>query len=113
MEPGRMTERVGLLRRDVSPSSTGSGVPVERFVVEATVWAEVRPVRGNEAHVALLRVSETTHIVRIWHRTDIDETWRLRWRDRDYDIDEIRPGGEQLREYLEILATTGNAERVA
>ncbi len=76
------------------------------------MWARVTPVRGTEAHVVLGRVADSTHVFRVRYHdaAELEPSWRLRWDGKEFGIDEIRPGGAQLREYIEIIATAGSAE---
>lgn len=115
MQAGRLSQPVELLRSEVAVSASGSGLPVEEFVaVSGVVWAQVTqvtPVGGNEPFLALERTAETTHTFRIRYRDDIEESWRLRWNAVEFGITSIVPGGGQLREFLDVLATASKAER--
>lgn len=110
MRPGRLDQQVALLRRELGTSASGSGLGVEEFVRVTTVWAEVKPLRGGESTVAGGDRAVTTYQFRIRYRDALDETWRLEWRGQQYDIREVLPGGQRLREYLEIQATATDQE---
>lgn len=110
MQAGRLNQRVTLLRSDKGISATGSRLPIEDFVHEATVWAQVTPVNGSEAFLSQQRIAGTTHVVRMRFRDDVDPSWRLEWRGLQMNILEIIPGGQQLREYLEVRARASDAE---
>jgi SPP1 family predicted phage head-tail adaptor len=99
--------RAGILdRRVVIESYTTAqdevGEPVKSYTTLDTVWAQVRPLRGQERFVAQQEYAEVTTRFRLRHRTDIDEKMRLVYGGDEYDIVAILEIGR--REGLEILA---------
>jgi SPP1 family predicted phage head-tail adaptor len=108
---GGLTEEVTLLRRDTATSSTGSGAAIDQYVDVVTVWARVQPLRGGESWTAAQRFAEASTRFQIRYYSDaLDATWRLLWRDVEYDVIEVLAGGRQLREYQDILASASPAE---
>lgn len=111
MEAGTLDQRIELYRRDLTTPSTGSGAPQEEWVLEGTVWAQVQPVGGSEAFAAAVaRTASTLVRFRMRWRPDLEPTWRLKWRGSWYDIAEILPGGQRLREWLDVAASASPAE---
>lgn len=65
-----------------SPSfaaSTQSGQGVASFSTFDTVWAEVRPMSGDERLAAGSIASEVTYQVEIRYRTDVTPAMRVVW----------------------------------
>lgn len=110
MSAGRLSQRVELHRRDMGISATGSGEQVESWTLDSSAWAEVTPVGGNEAFSSLQRADSTTMRFRIRFREDVGPTWRIRWRGRFYDVVELLPSGQLLREWLDVAAVASPVE---
>lgn len=109
MDAGRLNQRVTLLRREVATSAT-TGASFEQFVPAGTVWAQMDPLSGSEAWTAAQRFASTAMKFRIRFGPEVAPTWRLEWRGQRWDVVEVLPGGQQLREWLDITATASPAE---
>ncbi len=92
---GVMSIRAGKLRNRVTIQSLvntqdpASGEMVESWVLLATVWAEVRDLRGTEYWQAAQAQSEVTTLVRIRTRTDILPDMRVLHGSRTLLVDHI------------------------
>lgn len=102
VDPGRLNERVGLLRPVRTQDAAGQSVTSWQAV--ASVWAEVLPLRSEERFAAAAVQQENTLKFRIRLRTDVNATWRLEHRGRGYDITGVLPYG---RAHTELWALEG------
>ena len=110
MSAGALDQRVKILRREGGPASSGSGVEVHEYVLVATVWARVEPVRGSEGATGPGRAAETATAFRMRFREGLDASHRLEWRGRQYDVVETIPAGHRLREWLDVSAIASPTE---
>lgn len=102
--PGEMDQRVSIKREQRTPDGMG-GSPVT-FSTVATVWAHVRPLRGNELE-AFDRVNgEAGYLFVLRYTDDVEESDRLEWEGVDYNIRFIKSQGARHL-YLEIEAERG------
>ena len=110
MRAGELRERITFLRRDLGTSSSGSGYEVETFVPMLDVRCRVQPLSGSERFASATRFESATHSFRMRYRTGVDPTWRIEWRGVQFDITAVLPGGQGLREWLDIVAQSSPAE---
>ncbi len=68
-----------------------------------TVWGKVISERGGEAFEAARVNARATIRVCVRFRDDIDETWRLKWRDVVYQVKTVDPS-ERRAGYLWMTA---------
>lgn len=99
---GALDRRIALYSRTTSVNSYGEAA--ESFTLLATVWAKVDyPLTGSqEAHVEKINLFEQRTEFTIRKRTDINQTSRIVYDSKTYDIEriaEIGRGG-----YLKITA---------
>lgn len=99
---GNMRERITLQRLERIPD--GAGGSEETFVDVATVWARVEPVKSAEQFMAGGIQGIDDLLVHIRHRDDVNQLWRMIWRDRQLSITGIRNLDER-RQFLTIDAT--------
>lgn len=76
MRPGRLLHRVTIERPIERQDATGA-VIVDRWEEVATVWAEIRPVRANEAFLGAQVQGEVDTVVTIRFRSGITEKMRV------------------------------------
>jgi SPP1 family predicted phage head-tail adaptor len=84
MRIGRLDERITI--ESYTEANNAMGEPGKTWTTLATVWANVRPLRGSERFVAQQVHAERTLVFTIRHRSDIDETMRIVHDSDNYDI---------------------------
>lgn len=99
MRAGGLDRRVTL--REPSAGTDTIGQPTETWADAATVWAEVREIKGREYFEAAQVQAERTVTFRIRYRSDVTEKWRIVWNGTEYDIRALAEIGR--REGLEIV----------
>jgi SPP1 family predicted phage head-tail adaptor len=100
MRAGKMDRRVTIQSNTTSRNSYGE--ETDSWSTLATVWAEVRHLRGDEKFLAKAVTTEKVITVRIRYRSDVTTQNRLVWESNNYDITEVAEIGR--REGLEITA---------
>jgi SPP1 family predicted phage head-tail adaptor len=79
-----------IIEEDQGTISDGYGNTMTNWVEVASVWAEVRPIRGYEVTIAEKRGQETTHNVKMRYRPGIKkETHRINYKGRIFEIEYI------------------------
>ena len=71
------------------------------------LWAQVTPLRGREFFAAAQSQSEVTTRFRVRYRTGFDETMRIFWKGRYYDIKGIPIEVEGGREWIDLMTKAG------
>jgi SPP1 family predicted phage head-tail adaptor len=64
-----------ILKRDVGTTQGVDGHITPDEQVVATVWAEILTGSGREVFRAQQMQADTTHVITIRYRSDVDETW--------------------------------------
>ncbi len=98
-----MNRRVEVERVDKQLDTSGSGEELTEYVRVATVWSDVRQLRGNESFSGMQRFAEVTHRFRMRYRKDVTPEYTLLYQDRRFDIVEVLEVGRL--EGLDVLAT--------
>jgi SPP1 family predicted phage head-tail adaptor len=80
----KMDERVAIQSRVMTPNEFGEQVLT--YTTLATVWAEVKPMTGNERLLANAIYATAQFKIRIRYRADFNETAQIQWRGTNYDI---------------------------
>jgi SPP1 family predicted phage head-tail adaptor len=93
-----MNHRITLLKR--APGADAAGRVRDEWDVVATIWADVRFQSGAEvlranAEMALKRAS-----IRIRARSDINPSWRVRYRGEDYNVKSALPDVDRAFMFL-------------
>jgi SPP1 family predicted phage head-tail adaptor len=84
---GRMDQRITLQQRVKSRSAAGEQTYTwANLATDPEVWAEANPTRGREFFAAAQQQVEAPMAFRILWRNDVDQTMRVLWRGRPYDI---------------------------
>lgn len=84
---------------------TGPIPPLDDYEDYDSIWAESRYLRGRNLYSARAANVKTDVEFIIRHRTDLDETMRIRIGDnRLYEIEGILPLDNNSREYLIVKA---------
>lgn len=103
MTPGQLDQRVTIQSKTRTTDDMGGAA--EAWADVATVWAFVRPMRGNEVLDAD-RVEARGMFRFVIRERAIDETQRIVWQGETYNVRMVhRRGGRPL--YLDIDAERG------
>ena len=83
---GELDERIELQRETFVEDDIGG--QTSEWVTQATVWAHVRPLRGNERLHSDMLMAHGGYRVVIRNRSDLDirANWRVVWRGRAMNI---------------------------
>lgn len=84
MDIGRLKHRITF--QELSQSQNEYGELVEEWLDIKTVWAEIKPVSGNQFFAAKQINSEISHNVYIRYRTDLKPSMRIKFKERVFDI---------------------------
>jgi len=96
------------IERATETQTPGTGEPVRTWALLREVWAEVRPLRGNEFYAAQQLAAKADTLFRIRFPRELDplpnadESMRLVYEGRSYNIQHVAEMGR--REGLDILA---------
>jgi SPP1 family predicted phage head-tail adaptor len=102
---GKKRERITFQQKAVTKNGIGEEVVTWNEV--ATVWAEARPLRGQEFHAAnqMQQTVDVRFFIR--YRADLTNDMRLLWKTQPYDITGLIPGTGPYQAELEITAING------
>lgn len=100
MRIGQLKDRVTIQNYVRTPD--GYGGYTETWQDIATVWANIKPLRGREFFQAQQIQSEVTHKITIRYRNDIDETCRVKYNGQIFDIKSIIDIDNRHR-FLELM----------
>ena len=103
MNAGRLDQRVTLQQKSVTRAANGE--EVVSWTPVATVWAEVRQIRGKEFFAAAQMQDATDVRVRIRYRAGVTRDMRLLWRGASLDIVAVIELGR--KEALELMCVSG------
>jgi SPP1 family predicted phage head-tail adaptor len=110
LNAGALNQRITLQRAVATRDATGDDIV--SWTTVRDVWARVIPIRGREAFVQGVSLSEmdTRFLVR-WASdlAAMDSRWRVLHRGRVYDLVSVAEA-HMGRELLELLAKTGASE---
>lgn len=84
MNPGRLNKRITIER--LTRKKHENGEIIEDYEVFKTIWAEIKPVSGNQFFVAKQINSEISHNVYIRYRSDLNPSMRIKFKDRAFEI---------------------------
>ena len=100
---GELNRRLSLLQKQTTRDEYGAEIPA--WVVVAEVWAKVTPVFASERNAAPQTMPVEQATVLLNWRTDITAAWRIRYRDKDWQITGIAPVGrdEALQLTMQIV----------
>lgn len=96
-----MDRRITIKGKSIAENSFGECI--ETWTDLATVWAEVREIRGGERYAAMQTQASVDRIFRIRYRAGITPENIIYYDGKDYDIGGILEIGR--REGLEIYAS--------
>ena len=98
-----MNKRVELQSRDETTVNDLNEV-TGSWSTQTTVWASIKPMNGKELFRAEQVKSSARTKITIRYYSSIDETWRVKYGTRIYDIEWIDNIDERNR-VMEIFAT--------
>lgn len=85
MEAGRLRHRITF--QQATETYNDVGEPVTTWSDFKTVWAEVRPLKGEEYWSSQQVNAQITHRVNIRYLPGIDSTMRIKFKERYFDIE--------------------------
>lgn len=85
----KMNHRVTLLTHSVDRNAAGE--KVDTWAELSSIWADVRFQTGAEVLRANAETSVVRVSIRIRARSDVDNSMRVRYLDKDYDIESALP----------------------
>lgn len=104
MDIGDLDRRIKIQQNTpAAPNEFGEREPV--WSDFATVWAQLRPLRGKEAMAAGAETQQHTTVFRIRYRRDITPEMCVVYNGRSYDIENIQEPQGMRGQYLDIEAT--------
>jgi len=98
-DPGALTHRLTLERRNESPDGCG-GTDVTWSAV-ASIWGVVKPHRAIAFDRADQTDEELTHTITCRFRNDVASGWRLTMDERTFDVVTVHDPDERRR-YIEL-----------
>ena len=93
MNLGNMRERITIKGQTIAVSGTGAQTTTDTTI--ASVWASVKPVRGNESDDAGRLASIQTYLVTIHYRADIDTANFITWGAKELQVRAVTDRWEQ------------------
>lgn len=104
MRAGKLDRRLVIQRKSITYSS--SGAPVESWATLATVWAQARPVRGDERFSTRQLVGSAVMTFHIRYRSDLALSVldRLSYDGKTWDIADIRELGRRVGTEIDATA---------
>lgn len=106
MKAGKLRHRVTVQRRDMTQDSM-TGAMVEGWADVATVWASVEPLSVREFIASHATQGELSARIVMRYRSDIDETMRIKFRERVYNIHGVLPDPVSGLEYMTLPVSEG------
>jgi len=106
LNPGDFNDRI-VLQRSAQVINPTTGWPEEGFSTSATVWARFRPTGGREFRDGSAAVGEERATFSMMYREDIDQTDRIVFDGRVWNIQSIARVG--WKESLDVNCTTSGA----
>jgi len=102
MEPGKLRHKVDIEQAQITRDKLGG--EGKHWVVCATVWADIQPLRGTEALVAQQVKATLSHKVRLRYDLRIIMGCRIKYGSRTFQINSIRDVDEKHEEMETICS---------
>lgn len=102
---GAFDKRVTLQSRQLTRSPVNGEESIEWGDV-ATVWANVKPLRGSSFFAARAVQTSVDHVITIRYRAGVTADMRVQWGDVLFDIDEVIDVNSR-HDNLELMCVTG------
>lgn len=87
MQSGRLRHRITI--QEPVESSDGMGGVTTTWNTFATIWANIRPLRGREYIAAQQTQSGITHKIEIRYLENLTPKKRVKWNSRYFDIESV------------------------
>lgn len=94
---GKLQHRVEVQALNAHPTADDHGNPIEEWITEGQVWAEIKPQSGSESQIGDRVTAQTTHSIKIRYRRDMHAGKRLRYGERLFDVNGVADIDEQNR----------------
>lgn len=102
-----MKLRDKIIIQELVQTPDGQGGFEDKWQDKITVWANIKPLRGREFFQAQQIQSEVTHKMTIRYTTKIDETNRVVYNNRVFDIKSPPIDIDNRHRFLELLCIGG------
>ncbi|MDT2277698.1 phage head closure protein, partial [Paenibacillus larvae] len=89
MNPGKLNKRITIKKHEPLPDGAGGYEDDDGLADVATIWANIRPLRGREYWQSQQTQAEVTHSIMIRYRKDIDRSHVVNYSGRLFDIQHI------------------------
>lgn len=99
---GDLRHRVAILQKQINTDTDADGYPTEEWVAVTTVWAEVKPIAGQEYFAAAAVQAEHQVRFTMRYRKDITPDMRLQYDGQEYEIKAILDLGGR-RTWLQVM----------
>lgn len=104
VDPGRLRHQVQIRKPGTRTPDGGGGFTRKyRPVVDGIVWAEVRPIQGNERIRAMQTAANATHQVTMRYRSDLTADHQLIHEGRTLKIVSPPVDLDEQHQWLELL----------
>lgn len=97
---GRLRHRVTIQRR--ASGQDEAGQPVDTWTDYKTVWAEIKPMQGEEYYTQTAERAEITHELRMRGGITVRPRDRIRFGGRTFDIEHVADQYE-IGKYLKVM----------
>lgn len=84
MDIGRLKHRITFQKLQQTKNEYGE--VLDNWLDVKTVWAEIKPVSGNQFFAAKQINSEISHNVYIRYRSDLSPNMRIKYKERIFDM---------------------------
>lgn len=97
-----MNHKITLMRQQTGKDAAGQ--PVETWADVATIWSDVRFQSGAEVLRAGSEVAIKRATIRIRSRTDVDASWRVRYKGEVFDVKSALPADDRAFMFMVVEA---------
>ena len=87
MDIGRLNKRITLMK--FAETTDSMGQETQALIPVATIWGDLRPVRGNEYYEVQKIQAKVSHKLYIRYHAayaDIDSNWFIRYGNEEFDV---------------------------
>lgn len=102
---GKLNHRVELWSQNTTQDVNGN--PVFVWSPQGSVWAEVVPLSAREFVSAAAMQSKVVARITLRYRSDIQPTWKIRFRSIWYNIEGVLPDAVSGLEYMTLPVSYG------
>lgn len=84
-----------------SPIPDGEGGQLDQWINTTTTWAGVNPIKGDHREDYASISAEVTHLIKIRGNVEVNDTQRIYWDNRIFDIHTVE--NVQERDIFKVL----------